>query len=576
MLRFQVFVAISILLFTLPPAIPALTAQTLQWSGKAYGPDGPWQAVTIEIGSPPQPVDLLPGGSWMTNVISPSVCQSGQACYASDSGVYNPYLSTTAVAIDQTGAIHNSTYAGTVGALSTLFGTANWVFDTVLVPLKNGVAGNSLKAELDDFDLLVLEEAYSTLPDGTNYSVQVGKLALGSPAVNQSWAYLPNNPNWNGTLLTSSLFAQGRTPSNSYGMHIGSAVMGIPGSLNIGGYDQNRALAPASSQVYSIDHLPIDLLDIGIGVAEGQSPFNFTVKSGLMASGNSSIGLSMSVDVDATVPYLYLPSSTCDAITRNLPVTFQPRLGLYLWNTTDTQYKTIVSSPAFLGFTFRLNSSISQNFTIKVPFALLNLNLTAPLVSATTPYFPCRPGQGADGNFALGRAFMQAAFVGVNWQLGNGRWFLAQAPGPNTPSSALATAIGDSDNFIVTSANNWLDTWRGAWTVVSSTSGNISATGLSTSIPLNSRPTGLSKRTVAGIAVGVALGAIAFTAAAFLLYRRRVASARSQHSSSIGTSRHKSVVPPPEGSSSLDFGPRELDSTAAPLPASRNPVEMAG
>jgi hypothetical protein len=37
--------------------------QTVEWSSKSYGPDGPWLAVTVSIGSPPQTVDLLLGGS---------------------------------------------------------------------------------------------------------------------------------------------------------------------------------------------------------------------------------------------------------------------------------------------------------------------------------------------------------------------------------------------------------------------------------------------------------------------------------------------------------------------------------
>jgi hypothetical protein len=111
-------------------------------------------------------------------------------------------------------------------------------------------------------------------------------------------------------------------------MHIGSAAMGIPGSLNIGGFDQSRALGPVSSQAYTLDHLPIDLLDIGIGVAEGASPFNFTAQSGLSAEGNSSMGPATSVFVEAPVPYIYLPQSTCDAITQYLPLTFQEKYGV--------------------------------------------------------------------------------------------------------------------------------------------------------------------------------------------------------------------------------------------------------
>src|SRR3954463_12109241 len=127
-------------------------------------------------------------------------------------------------------------------------------------------------------------------------------------------------------------------------------------------------------------YFPIDLLDIGIGVAEGLSPFNFTSKKGLLTQGNSSIGVAMQVVVEPTAPYLYLTKSTCDAITQNLPVIYNSDLGLYFWDTTSSDYKTIITSPSYLSFTFRLNASISETTTIKVPFSLLNLTLTSPLV----------------------------------------------------------------------------------------------------------------------------------------------------------------------------------------------------
>jgi hypothetical protein len=144
-------------------------------------------------------------------------------------------------------------------------------------------------------------------------------------------------------------------------------------------------------QKYNMHYLPIDLLDIGISITEGKSPFTFTSKSGLLASGNSSVGVSMRVILEPTSPFIYLPKSSCDAIAANLPVIYQPDLGLYIWDITTAAYQQIIASPAFLSFTFRLNSSITQNLTINVPFRLLNLTLTTPLVSNPTQYFPCNP-----------------------------------------------------------------------------------------------------------------------------------------------------------------------------------------
>ncbi|KAL3422982.1 aspartic-type endopeptidase [Phlyctema vagabunda] len=561
--------------------------QLVRWSSNSYGPDGPWQAITLTIGTPPQTVDLLPGGSWMSNVLAPSICTGNAPCnIAKSAGFYDPSVSSSTFQIAQTGFVNNISMFDTVGAIPSLQGSANWMFDTVFISLGNGTAGNEYKQRLLDFDLLVLSDAHQTLPDGTTYPVQVGKLALGAPNFNQTWLHFPPQPNWNGTLLPSSLFGMGGSPSNSYGMHVGSTQLGIPGSLTLGGYDQSRVLGVVSSQSYNIDHLPIDLLDIGIGVAEGQSPFDFTSKSGLLAEGNSSIGIALSIYVEAPVSYLHLPQSTCDAITKYLPVTYKPNLGLYLWDTDDPMYELIVSSPSYLSFTFRLSNSVSQNMTINVPFSLLNMTLTSPIVSSPVPYLPISPGHAPSDNFALGRAFMQAAFVGVNWQTGNGVWFLGQAPGPNTPSDTPALTIVPNDNVILGSTTQWRDTWKGVWKVIdtpaSPTAEVPTSSKTSTRSLLPTEDQGLSKGTIIGIAVGAGLGILLACVAGFFLLRRR--KARRQQSLQVpqqfapqdyraeGYAPHNSLPSQREKYGSTIYTPREMDAGFT----AKRPVEMEG
>jgi hypothetical protein len=84
--------------------------------------------------------------------------------------------------------------------------------------------------------------------------------------------------------------------------------MGIPGSLFVGWYGQPRVMGPVSTQPYTNIWLPINLLDISIGVAEGQSPFSFGTKSGYLAHNNATIiGVALEVRVDPSISYLYLP-----------------------------------------------------------------------------------------------------------------------------------------------------------------------------------------------------------------------------------------------------------------------------
>jgi hypothetical protein len=530
--------------------------QGIRWSTTSYGPDGPWWAVQLTIGTPPQPIELLPGGTWASNILTSTICANATlspVCYAKTAGLYNASASSTHWHSGSPAHVDNGPFDGNVGALP-LFGTMEFGFDTASVP-SSGFEPD-VTSVVQSFDMIQISDAHDTLPDGTQYPITIGKMGLGGQNINQTWPEL-NAPNTNGTFITGSLYEKGEVQSNSFGMHIGSVTAGIPGSLYIGGYDQSRIVGPVTAQRYGAFFLPIDLLDIGFDVAEGQFPFNFQAKTGLLSQGNSSIGLKLPVQVDASLPYMYLPQSTCDAITKDLPVIYQPKYGLYFWNTTDPRYK-MVSSPSMLTFTFRLNGGNAQSITINVPFPRLNLTLAPPITTSPTPYFPCRP---TNGNYTLGRAFLQAAFLGANWGTDSkGVWFLAQAPGPNTPSQPVNLDIGFADKTLTPSTNEWRDSWIGGWTAIGTVTPRPTATGstpstnpTSSSSPSSSSsgfspsPTVLSTGAIAGIAVGSTLAILLVLGLAFHFWRKRSTKATSE------------VVPTPRYSDMQHFAEMERD-----------------
>lgn len=480
------------------------------WSSRTYGPDGPWHAITVEFGTPGQSIDAYPAGTWESLLFSNEVCtepKPGPTCYAEDAGVYTPSDSESSTVLDVTD--NNDTFYGT----QTLFGSGRYYLDNLVLPGTNIFPS----IEVANLATFVVSAGSRVLPNGTMYSAAVGNIALGSPGVNMTFG------STNGALLTGTMYDNGDVPSSSFGLHIGSAALGLPGSLYIGGYDQLRVIGPVSGQAYTQATFPIDLLDISIGVATGASPFNFTSTSGLLSKGNASLSPSLLVEVDAKEPYLYLPQSTCQAIAAHLPVSYNADLGLYLWNTNDPTYELIVSSPTFLGFTFRANNSVTQNMTINVPFRLLNLNLTEPLAHIGTPYFPC--SLPSLNTYRLGRSFLQAAFISVNWETNyDGYWFLAQAPGPNIAPAPKVVSIGVSANTLLPSSNTWIDSWSGYWRPISDdgTQSNPNSTDASSS---SSGSTGmeassLSTGAKAGIGIAAAIALLSIVAAVLLLRRR--------------------------------------------------------
>lgn len=501
----------------------------MTWSSKSFGPDGPWQAVQIDVGTPAQTIALYPGGTFRSHLLTPRICSnvtlSPDACFASPAGLYAVESSSTALqSVIKFPAATDYSHGGLqvqgrqgIGAIDQMnIGTSGGLRKTITVP-------NVTIAAYDDIAAMY--------PSGSIKALQVGTLGLGYLGTENQSFTLPGQPMINGSLIPGYLQATDLIPSNSFGLHIGSVKSKIKGSLYFGGYDQTRICGNISTQRGPFAGIEpdddgkkglIDLLDIGINVIEGSSPFNTSTITNLLASSNSSIGPALSVSLLPEAPYLDLPKSSCDAIAAWLPVTYNMDLGLYTWNTNDPLYAQIVSSPSVLSFVFRKDQINTQNITINVPFMLLNLTLEAPLVTSTVPYFPCNAQ--SNGKYSLGRSFLQAAFVGANWNSNNneGVWWLAQAPGPNIGSQSNVKSIADQDASILPSSNDWAASWKGILVPYSGQSASPGPTNTASSPSTPNPSTGLSTGAKAGIGASVVVSAIGTIAlCAFLFHRRR-------------------------------------------------------
>ncbi|TEY35205.1 hypothetical protein BOTCAL_0597g00060 [Botryotinia calthae] len=209
--------------------IPQLLNATNHWTLPGH--------VSVGIGTPTQAIDLLPGGSWTANILSTSICFNSSDCPSLNAGLFDMHTSTSYTQINNTGVIANTTFTNQAGALPALTGAAHVGLDTLTI--SNGTDSNTI----ENFELLVIENANQTLSNGTTYAPQVGTLALGAPNINQTFS-----SNLTGQFLSSGLYSQAKIPSNSFGLHVGSASMGIHGSLVLGGYDQSRVLTPVTTQ----------------------------------------------------------------------------------------------------------------------------------------------------------------------------------------------------------------------------------------------------------------------------------------------------------------------------------------
>ncbi len=560
-LSLPILAILTSFLSALSEAIPLVVPWNTTHS---YGPDGPWSVVTVQVGSsdvagthPMSTVDLYPGGVWESIIIRGAFCDtngtafsdgSGE-CFAEKAGLYNMTTSKTVLQhiTDAVGLV----WQWASNEADYVSGMAVNVLDTIRIPSLHGsfAVYNSTISAVQAWQI--------ALPDGTLYSTQVGTLSLGAPGMGIQQFYGSTI----GQTVPGYAYAQGLVASNSWGLHYGSASLHQEGSLVFGGYDQSRVLGDVGAFDLDWAMMP-NLLDIQIGVENGASPFSETSYNGLLKLNTSFNGVQPAV-INPIVPYLFMSPQTCAAITENLPVVLNSQVGLYIWNTTDPQYELIVKSPAYLAFVFQRSGS--GNLTIKVPFRLLNLTLEAPIVTTTQQYFPCRPFQALDGsgNYFLGKAFLQATFIGMNWQ--EEKFFLAQAPGPGVGASNIRS-MGPNDTMIGSDPiENFAATWASEWVTLSDSGNNGNPTAFSTingtkgtsesdndrnasAFGTSSGPTGtsengngrnltatsssatngqksassfgLSSRAKAGIAVGVVVSMLA-VAVVVLLYRMR-------------------------------------------------------
>lgn len=492
---------LAVVAFLLPASAEAIPRE-LKWTDDTFGPDGPWRAIQVQMGYEETPIGLFPGSAWETWLIDDNYCQTG-TCYASKAGTYDKSSGDDG-GIRLDGGL-NSFMLGL--NLEGEPGT-RYLDDMSL----NGIS-------VVNVSLVLLESQMIRYPGGQTSPFFAGCLSLGGTGATNQTFTLNDAPAINASLPPGWMWETEWTPSNSFGMHIGSVQPAMSGSLWFGGYDQNRIVG----DILSMKGYPrngITLWDIGIEDIGNNSLFEPSTADSLLAKGNSSIVSGLKVSIDGCSPYLTLPKSTCDNIATHLPVSFNEDLGLYLWDTKSDKYHDIISSATALSLSF-ISGSNTKLLKIRVPFVHLNLTLSAPLVNEPVPYFPCHVND--KGVYVLGRAFLQDAFIGANWDPSAETWWLAQAPGRNIQATTNVVSIGKEDKTIVKGGNDWKVSWDGVWNDDSDEQAPSSTPTSDANDQENNKDVrgGMSTGAKAGIGIGGAAVFLALGLGAVFFWRRR-------------------------------------------------------
>jgi hypothetical protein len=509
------------LIFTATAILCATRITTAQqnlpvnWSSKSYGPDGPWNAITIDVGGDQNStdiateqisIDLLVGSYYASYIPSTSACRAyGPQC--GNGGVWDP--NTDPIKQPPPNIWDAPSFiniSGTVYPAAVTIGTSG------------------KQQTVYDVDVASIDTFSVKYPNKITAAPELGFFALNSGLDRETRALSNDKEAEEPWLIAGSLYNRSIIPSYSYGLHIGSAALNYSGSLILGGYDKGRIIGPYTSYAGFMT----TLLDISIDVETGPSPFSSGNASKLLTNvlGQPT---SLSVKPDPMPPGLHLPAQTCSNLAQKLPVYYDQTTNYYLWNTSDRSYEQIINSPAYLGFHFNPAPGDEANVTIKVPFKLLNLTLTSPVVTHPVQYFPCIPFDRTPADqWRLGRAFLQAAFLGYNTHT-NTMW-LSQAPGPGVSNQGLGFEPQDIANSATTLDvhNNetlFADSWAGHWATIDATEpSNSTSTNPSepTSTDVISRhQTSITGGTIGGAVVGAVAVIAIIGGIMFCLSRKR-------------------------------------------------------
>ncbi|KAL8742226.1 MAG: hypothetical protein Q9190_005260 [Brigantiaea leucoxantha] len=527
--------------------------------GGVIGPDGPWQAIKI-YGSPTRvsgefsinKTHLWPSGSYITNILLASA--GGNYAALNATFPYEP-LRNSCSPDSETLSAEDSW----IGPYDPNFNMSCGVYARdkfYLSSIESLQGSNAINVSLR-----ALQTWKIPFPNGRDYPAQAGILGLGS-SFDDSPSILEQAKE-TGTI--SSLFC---------GLHIGSPLLKQRGSMILGGYEQNRVLGDVGMFDVDVESesggVQAFLLDVVLDVEIGASPFNQSNEISLwhgIDDGAESAGFSewmggrtgsRLIGVSASLPYMYLPQGICETAAQYLPLVWDTGLELYIWNATD-QSSHIISSPAFMGFV--LADKQAKNITIKVPFQLLNLTLQPPIVDAPTQYFPCKP----DSSYVLGRAFLQAAFFGFEFE--NNLSYIAQAPGPNMEQSIIKSYQPNDTTILPNTIGTFASSWASTWRVIEK---NTTALANDTAASQSSPGRSVSKGATAGAVIGSALAALA---AAVITWRTRrmIRQKASEKTDNADAASLPSIQP-----ASTDRYPMELDHCAEPSEAYGNapPHEM--
>lgn len=365
------------------------------------GNDGPWSSFTIQVGTPPQTLRLLPSNSgnavWP---VLPQGCGVGDPNNCGDlrGTLFLPNTSSTWSNIGFYGLVL------TEEAGLGYSGNANFGYDNVTLGWLGGGLPALSRQVIEGFAV-------------TDFSI--GSFGLSPHAVNISTLIDPQ-PSFLGALAQ-----QNKTPGTSWAYTAGAYYRQPTafGSLTLGGYDTTRFVPNNVTFPFGPDtsrDLVVPILSI---TSDAASP--------------SLLSNVIYAYVDSLVPHIWLPLEACRAFERAFGLAYNETAELYF--VKDTLHDRLVSQNPNVTFTLGFPGSTKYDTVdIVMHYGSFDLLADYPIINNATRYFPLKQAQNYS-QYTLGRAFLQDAYVIADYDRLN--FSVSQAVFPNGSNTQHIVAI---------------------------------------------------------------------------------------------------------------------------------------
>ncbi|KAE8446630.1 hypothetical protein EG329_011823 [Mollisiaceae sp. DMI_Dod_QoI] len=354
------------------------------------GDDGPWSTFTVQIGNPPQSVKVLISTyATQTWAIAEEGCGSGDPtnCGKLRGGLYNYSASTS--------------WVPNIANLTTqIYGLE--------IESNLGYSGNG-RYGFDDINLGFQGSNGPTLKNQTVAGVATKDFFVGifglKPMPSNFTGFDNPIPSFMENLKNQSLI-----PSTSWAYTAGNQYRPseVLGSLTLGGFDASKFIPNNLTFNFSTNDQP----DLAVQLS------SITAVNNTSSSGHAISLLSTPITtyLDSTVPYLYLPLSTCNLIQSTFGLDYNTTTQLY--TISAIQHTLLAAQNPSISFTLTRPDLLGSPITLVFPYLAFALQATWPLVDSPTLYFPIKRANDSS-QYRLGRTFFQEAYIIADYERRN-------------------------------------------------------------------------------------------------------------------------------------------------------------